>query len=79
MNQTTQGTADGFQDVKAFVGLLGALALGGVLERHLFQTEPTDPLSLVATASLLFAVAVLACLMPAIRATRVHPVDALRE
>lgn len=63
------------------------LALGGVaafflvrlIQSLLFGVEPMDPLVLVVTALLLGLAAVLACLIPARRATRVDPVTALAQ
>lgn len=60
------------------IGVLGALALSRLLQRVLVQIEPADPVTFVAIATLLVVVAVLACLVPARRAARVDPVDALR-
>ena len=66
--------------------VLGALLLGGVasvllsrfLSGLLFEIEPTDPLTFVAVGMVLAAVALLATFVPARRATRVDPIDALR-
>ncbi len=60
------------------VGLAGALAATRVLATLLFGITPTDAPTFAATALLLLAVAVLACLMPALRAARVDPLVALR-
>ena len=60
-------------------GLLGALAAGRLLTRLLFQTAPTDMATFVATAAALALVAVAASLIPAVRAVRTDPVDALRS
>ena len=60
------------------VGLLGALAASRLLTRLLFQTAPTDTTTFVATAAALALVAVAASLIPAVRAVRTDPVDALR-
>ncbi|MEZ5289832.1 MAG: ABC transporter permease [Vicinamibacterales bacterium] len=60
------------------VGLAGALAVGQVLRRFLFGIGPNDLVTLAAVCGALGAVAALACLLPAIRATRVSPVVALR-
>jgi len=61
------------------VGLAGALALTRLLVSQLFGVSPTDPLILAATVATLAAVSGLACLIPAVRATRVDPVTALRS
>lgn len=60
------------------VGLLGAVAVMRALESMLFGVEPADPTTLVSVALLLGAVALLACWIPARRATRVDPVESLR-
>jgi predicted permease len=60
------------------LGLAGALALSRYLRTMLFGIEPTDPVTLTATAVLLITVALGACLVPAWRAMRVDPVTALR-
>jgi putative ABC transport system permease protein len=59
-------------------GLAGALALTRFLETLLFGIGARDPLTLVAIAALLAAVATVACLLPARRASRVDPMAALR-
>jgi putative ABC transport system permease protein len=61
------------------LGLIGATWMGGMLDGLLYETTPTDPLALAAVAALLLAVAVGASIAPARRATRIQPVDALRE
>jgi len=61
------------------IGLTGAAALSGLLSKMLFQVTPGDPLSYIVTATVLLAIAGLACLVPALRATRVDPVVALRQ
>jgi putative ABC transport system permease protein len=60
------------------VGLLGALAIGQLLRRFLFAIGPNDVLTLAVVCAALGAVAAIACLLPAIRATRVSPIVALR-
>jgi predicted permease len=59
-------------------GTASAIAAGRVIASLLFETSPDDPLVLAATAVTLSAVALLASLVPAWRATRVDPVVALR-
>jgi putative ABC transport system permease protein len=61
------------------LGLIGAYALGGMLEGMLYETSPADPFALGAVAVLLLVTAMAASALPARRATRVQPVDALRE
>ncbi len=60
-------------------GLLGALLLTQFLRSMLYAVKPTDPVTFVAIAALLTSVALLACFIPAHRATRVDPLVALRE
>jgi predicted permease len=60
------------------VGLLAALALTRVMTRFLIDVSPSDPLTYATVALLLTAVALLACWIPARRATRIDPGIALR-
>jgi putative ABC transport system permease protein len=60
------------------VGLLLALGAGRVLAQILYQVSPADPLALLSASALLGAAALLACFIPARRATRVSPMTALR-
>jgi putative ABC transport system permease protein len=59
-------------------GIIGALALGRLLTAQLYQVSAGNPVLLAGTALMLAAVAILACLMPARRATLVNPIQALR-
>ena len=60
------------------VGLLLALAAGRVLSQILYQVSPADPFALALSSVLLAAAALVACFLPAQRATRVNPITALR-
>jgi putative ABC transport system permease protein len=60
------------------LGVAGAFATTRVLAKFLFGVEPTDPATFLGVASLLAAVALLAGLIPARRATKVDPLVALR-
>jgi predicted lysophospholipase L1 biosynthesis ABC-type transport system permease subunit len=61
-----------------FAGALGAFAATRVLASSLFETSPTDPLTMIAVAAVLLLVALLASWIPAARASRVYPAVALR-
>jgi putative ABC transport system permease protein len=60
------------------LGLAGGLAVTRVISSLLFGVGARDPLTFASVAALLAAVALLACLAPARRATRVDPMVALR-
>ena len=60
------------------VGIAVALGLSRLMASQLFGITATDPLTFLAVAVLLMAVAIAACYLPALRATRVNPVVALR-
>jgi putative ABC transport system permease protein len=60
------------------IGMVAALALGRLLTTQLYQVSPHNPVLLVTTALTLGVVALLACFLPARRATFVNPIEALR-
>jgi predicted permease len=60
------------------LGLAGTLAVTRVFQSMLFGVNATDPITLIVVAAILAAVALLACYIPARRATRVDPLVALR-
>ena len=61
------------------LGSAGALLLTRFLRKLLFGVEPQDPLTFAAVVVVLSLVALLACWIPALRATRVSPLEALRS
>jgi hypothetical protein len=60
------------------VGVLLSLAVGRVLSQILYGVSPSDPFSLITSSLMLAAAALLACFLPARRATCVNPITALR-
>jgi len=61
------------------LGAAAALVLTRLMTNLLFEVKPDDPLTYIAVASMLVAVAVAACGVPALRAARCQPVEVLRE
>ena len=60
------------------VGLLGALTLTRYIQTLLFDVGRFDPLAFLLTSAVMLVVALLASYIPALRASRVDPVVALR-
>jgi putative ABC transport system permease protein len=65
--------------VGAVIGLAGALAATTLLQSMLFGIAPADPVTYGSAIALLAIVALAACAIPALRATRVDPLVALRD
>lgn len=63
----------------AVCGLVVAILAGKWASAYLYNTSAADPLTLAGVALLLLAIAAVACFVPAWRAARVSPVEALRE
>jgi putative ABC transport system permease protein len=62
----------------AAIGLAGSFFAARLLSGMLFGVAPSDPLTFTSVAVVLVAVAMVACYIPARRATRVDPLVALR-
>ena len=65
--------------VGVVIGALASLAGTRLLGSLLYDVEPTDPLTFAGVITLLMVVALLSGLIPAIRASRTDPADALRS
>jgi putative ABC transport system permease protein len=61
-----------------FIGLAGAAFAAGLIKSMLYQTEPLDPVVFAGVAAILLAVASIACIVPAWRASHLDPMQALR-
>jgi ABC-type antimicrobial peptide transport system permease subunit len=61
------------------LGLFGAWSASRLIRQLLFETEPLDAATYASASLFLFTVALLACVLPACRATRVSVVSALRN
>jgi ABC-type antimicrobial peptide transport system permease subunit len=73
------GSGAGLAAAGVAIGLVLSLVGGRLLEPHLFETAAFDPLVATGVAVLLMAVALLAGWIPARRAMRVSPTEALRS
>jgi predicted permease len=62
----------------ASLGLLGAFVLSHFIKSMLFEVTHTDPMTYVSVVFLLFVVSALACYIPARRAAKIDPMEALR-
>jgi putative ABC transport system permease protein len=60
-------------------GGLGAIASGRVIAKHLFGVKPSDPAVFAAVAATLLMIAFVASVVPALRATHIDPVEAMRR
>ena len=60
------------------IGVVGAIALTRYLTSMLFGVKPIDVVTFIAVAVVLALVVLVACLVPARRATRIDPLEALR-
>jgi len=60
------------------IGLLGGVGVGYTMRGLLYRTQPADPLTMAGVAALLIVVALVATLLPAMRAARLDAVEAMR-
>lgn len=68
----------GLAAIGAIAGLVGALAMTRALQSLLFEVTPTDVGTYATVTAVLMFTALLACYIPARRATKVDPLVALR-
>ena len=60
------------------LGIVAALAMARVMRSLVYNVSPADPLTFVAVGLMVIAIALLACWLPARRATKANPMVALR-
>ena len=72
------GQGLGLAGVGIALGLGGAFGVSRVMQTLLYQVSSTDAVTFVASSAALLAVALVACLLPALRAARIDPMVALR-
>jgi putative ABC transport system permease protein len=65
--------------IGVLAGALVSLAAAGSVKAMLFETGPRDALTFLLVPSILILVAIAACWVPAIRATRMDPAVSLRD
>jgi putative ABC transport system permease protein len=65
--------------IGSIIGLVAAFAFTRILSSLLFGVSTTDPIIYLAAPAIIAATSLLSCLLPAIRATRVSPIEAIRE
>jgi len=65
--------------VGLLAGLVASFGLTRLLQAQLFNVKPTDPATLAVVSGFIAAIALVACYIPAQRATRVDPIVTLRE
>jgi putative ABC transport system permease protein len=65
--------------IGVLAGLATAIAFSRILKTFLFGVEPTDPTTLIAVGLMFTCVALFSCWFPARRATKVDPIEALRD
>ena len=79
MSRQVVRTALGLAVPGTLAGILGSLLLAGLLENLLFGVQGRDPRTLILASLAVLAVALFASWLPAHRAARVDPVEALRS
>jgi ABC-type antimicrobial peptide transport system permease subunit len=73
------GQGMGIVAIAIALGVGGALATGRLLGSLLYGVSPRDPVTYATVVGVLLAMALLACWIPARRATRIDPMEALRH
>jgi ABC-type lipoprotein release transport system permease subunit len=73
------GQGSALAGLGALIGLLLAFSASRYLESLLFEVSPLDSAIFLAVPTLLILMAILACAVPAWRASRIDPISALRQ